>query len=109
DLKTFRFAATDVAAMEALVAKPEVRGTARIPLEFALGKALEDRGEYQRSFEHYARGNALQRATLVDHLAVAIEEFEHSKKLYTADYFSERADWGSARRDPIFIVGLPRS
>jgi tetratricopeptide (TPR) repeat protein len=109
DLKTFRFAATDLVAMEAQLARPEVRGEERVPLEFALGKALEDRGEYERSFEHYARGNALQRSTLVDHLDTGIEELERSKHLYTASYFGARADWGSERRDPIFIVGLPRS
>ncbi len=109
DLKTFRFTATDVVAMEAQLARPEVRGAERVPLEFSLGKALEDQGEYARSFEHYARGNALQRSTLVDHLDAGIEELERSTKLYTASYFNARADWGSQRRDPIFIVGLPRS
>ena len=29
---------------------------------FALGKALEDRGEYEESFRFYARGNALKKA-----------------------------------------------
>ena len=109
DLKTFRFTATDVVAMEAQLARPEVRGAERVPLEFSLGKALEDQGEDARSFEHYARGNALQRSTLVDHLDAGIEELERSTKLYTASYFNARADWGSQRRDPIFIVGLPRS
>ena len=109
DLKTFRFAATDLVAMEEQLARPEVRGAERIPLEFAFGKALEDQGQYERSFEHYARGNALQRSTLVDHLDSGIEELERSMKLYTASYFEARTDWGSERQDPIFIVGLPRS
>ena len=30
-----------------------------------LEKALEDAGQYQRSFEHYARGNALVRSSIV--------------------------------------------
>ena len=109
DLKTFRFAATDIAAMEEQLARPQVRGTERIPLEFALGKALEDQALYERAFEHYARGNALQRSTMVDHLDSGIEELERSRNLYTASYLDARADWGSERHDPIFIVGLPRS
>jgi tetratricopeptide (TPR) repeat protein len=109
DLKTFRFTAADLGAMQQQLARPEVRGAERVPLEFALGKALEDQGQYERSFEHYARGNALQRSTLVDHLDAGIEELERSTKLYTAGYFDARANWGSERHDPIFIVGLPRS
>src|SRR6202040_1287576 len=33
----------------------------------------------------------------------------HSKQVFTPQYFRERSNWGSSRRDPIFIVGLPRS
>jgi hypothetical protein len=32
-----------------------------------------------------------------------------SKETYTRSFFADRAGWGSDRRDPIFIVGLPRS
>src|SRR2546427_1698643 len=37
-------------------------GEERIDIEFALGKALEDAGEFASSFEHYQRGNALHRS-----------------------------------------------
>ena len=109
NLKTFRFAAADLAAMQEQLARPSVRGAERVHLEFALGKALEDDAQYESSFEHYARGNALQLATLVDHPEAVTAQLERSKKLYTANFFSARAGWGSERRDPIFIVGLPRS
>jgi hypothetical protein len=32
-----------------------------------------------------------------------------SKRLFTREFFAERAGWGCEARDPIFIVGLPRS
>ena len=31
-------------------------------LDFALGKAHEDAGDYAASFDHYSKGNALHRA-----------------------------------------------
>ena len=30
-------------------------------IHFALGKALEDTGDYPRAFEHWLQGNALKR------------------------------------------------
>ena len=62
NLKTFRFTSADLAAMQEQLAEATERGADRTHLEFALGKALEDEGQFAASFEHYARGNALQRA-----------------------------------------------
>ena len=107
NLKTFRFADAEIAAMREQLAT--ARGVEAVHLEFALGKALEDAGEYDASFEHYSRGNALERATLIDHPEVAAAELERSRQLYTADFFRARAGFGSDSRAPIFIVGLPRS
>ncbi len=37
------------------------------------------------------------------------EDVRRCRTLHTREFFSERAGWGSPRRDPIFIVGMPRS
>ena len=109
NLKTFRFTGEDLTAMREQLAHSTTRGGDRTNLEFALGKALEDEGDFAASFEHYARGNALHRAT-VGHDADAITaDVRRSKAFYTPRFFAERAEWGSGRTDPIFIVGLPRS
>jgi hypothetical protein len=78
-------------------------------LEFALGKALEDMQRYAESFEHYERGNVLQRARLDYHPADATAFRERSASVFTAGFFAARSGWGSESQDPIFIVGLPRS
>jgi predicted Zn-dependent protease len=109
NLKTFRFGGTDLAAMQEQLAHAAVRGADRIHLEFALGKALEDEGEFAASFEHYARGNALHRATIGHDRDATTADVQRSKALYTPHFFAERLGWGSQRADPIFIVGLPRS
>jgi predicted Zn-dependent protease len=109
NLKTFRFSGADLAAMREQLAHSAPQGPDRIHLEFALGKALEDEGEFAASFEHYARGNALQRATLSYDPEAATADVERAKATYTAAFFAARSDWGSERRDPIFIVGMPRS
>ena len=109
NLKTFRFTDIDLKAMQGQLARSPASGSGRIHLEFALGKALEDAGQFAASFEHYSRGAGLQRATMAYDADATTEYVRRSKATYTADLFADRASWGSKRRDPIFILGLPRS
>ena len=109
NLKTFRFDETDVAAMEAQLARGDIGEEDRFHLQFALGKALEDAGAFERSFGHYRDGAALRRAAIdydADHTTA---HAARSKAVLTRALFDARPDWGSAAPDPIFIVGLPRS
>jgi len=108
NLKTFRFDSADLEAMQRRLELPSVRGAERIRLEFALGKGLEDTGEFADSFEHYAQGNRLQRATFFYDPRIITAEVQRWRTFYSERFFAERSGWGSARADPIFIVGLPR-
>ena len=109
NLKTEPFADDEVAAMEGQLRRPEVAGEDRFHLHYALGKALEDRADFDGSFTHYAEGARLRRAEA----PYDPEEFEdllaRSKALFTRDFFAERLGWGAASEAPIFVVGLPRS
>ncbi len=109
NLKTFRFAEADVEAMRKLRGDPQLKAHDRVPLEFALGKALEDAALFEGAFEHYARGNALHRSSIVHDADAVSEDVRRCRTLHTQEFFAERAGWGSPRRDPIFIVGMPRS
>jgi tetratricopeptide (TPR) repeat protein len=109
NLKVSPLSAGDEAVMSAQLARPEVDPGDRLHLHYALGKALEDRGEHQGAFDHYARGAAIRRATNgydPDEEAALVAR---STALFTASFLAERADWGAPALDPIFIVGLPRS
>ena len=64
NLKTYRFDEAEIARMQAQEARPEVSLNDRAHLCFAIGKALEDRGEYERSFGFYERGNAIKKEEL---------------------------------------------
>jgi tetratricopeptide (TPR) repeat protein len=108
NLKTFRFTAEELSAMQEL-ARGRLHPAERTYLEFAIGKALEDSGDYSASFAHYARGNGLHRATQPYDSQEMIRAVARLKALFTPGFFAKRAGWGSTRSDPIFIVGLPRS
>ncbi len=91
------------------LANADPRGHERVQIEFALGAALEQVQQFEASFEHYARGNSLQRATFAYDPAIMTEHVRSSTAQFTAQFFAERAGWGSQQADPIFIVGMPRS
>jgi len=109
NLKTYRFADTELKQMIRYEAAPGASRADRYNLCFALGKALEDRGDYAQSFQYYARGNQLKRQEcryrpeFLENLARA------QVATCTADFFAARRGWGCADAAPIFIVGLPRA
>ncbi|HEY8696079.1 MAG TPA: sulfotransferase [Rhizomicrobium sp.] len=109
NLKTFRFDAADVAAMQGQLQRSDLSVEDRLHLNFALGKALEDSGDYAESFANYDRANALRR----EQIGYDGEEISalarQAKAQFTAKFFAERAGFGCKAPDPIFIVGLPRS
>jgi tetratricopeptide (TPR) repeat protein len=109
DLKTFRFTPQEIQALEAQLTRSVLPDDERAQLEFSLGKALEDHGDFGASFEHYARGNALRRALLRYRPESVTRLVERSRALYTREFFAARAGWGCGAPDPILIVGLPRA
>jgi Tfp pilus assembly protein PilF len=109
NLKTFRFAETDLAAMSTGVENPAVDEANRVHLHFALGKALEDAGDYAASFGHYASGNALHRARNAYSADQNTTRVKHLEAVFTGEFFASRADSGCPASSPIFIVGMPRA
>lgn len=109
NLKTFRFTDDEVAAMRAQLARTDLSAEDRFHFEFSLAKALEDSAAYEESFAHYVEGNRLRRAVIRYDADENRAHVERSKKLFTREFFEERLGWGSETKDPIFVVGLPRS
>jgi tetratricopeptide (TPR) repeat protein len=109
NLKTYPFSPAEVEAMRANLASPDTAPADRCPLEFALGKALEDRTHYAEAFRCYQRGNALKRSQVTFQVAEIERNTRLQKSLCTRAFFAERRGFGAPDDAPIFIVGLPRS
>ncbi len=109
NLKTFRFEPAEIATMESRVADPAVQDLDRLHLEFALGKACEDAGDWPSSFAHYEKANALQRARFKYDADKNTERLRRLKAVLTREFFEARAGSGDPAPDPIFIVGMPRA
>ena len=89
--------------------RQETSLTDRIHLCFALGKAFEDRYEFDQSFKYYQCGNDLKHQTSQYQPQRLEAEFEVQKEVFNADFFAQREGQGCTSPAPIFIVGLPRS
>ncbi|MGD0491127.1 MAG: sulfotransferase [Steroidobacteraceae bacterium] len=109
NLKTYRFTAEELTRMRAAESAPTTALVDRYHLSFALGKALEDRGDYEESFRYYERGNELKRSENTYRPEIIENNTRQQIEICTAELFAGRRGWGSPDRSPIFIVGLPRS
>ncbi|MEM6827387.1 MAG: sulfotransferase, partial [Pseudomonadota bacterium] len=109
NLKTYRFGADQVDAMRAQAARPDLAFMDRVHISFALGKALEDAGEYEESFAFYEQGNDLKRAQTrysADKMSV---ELAKQREVCGSELFERHQGAGHPEPDPIFILGLPRA
>jgi len=109
NLKTYRFADEEIERMRQAAADPRTPVTDCYHLDFALGKALEDRGEYAQSFHFYSAGNALKKAEARYDRASFERNARRQTQVCTREFFAARWDWGCPAPDPVFIVGLPRA
>ena len=109
NLKTVRFSDADVASMEAALTGSNLAIEDRFHLEFALGKAYEDRKDPARSFGHYASGNALRRAQMRYDPDEIGSQVDRAIETFTSQFFASRAAYGCDAPDPIFILGMPRA
>jgi tetratricopeptide (TPR) repeat protein len=109
DLKNYTFGDEEIAAMQRLLTSDKRGRSNEAQLHFALGRALEQRQDYEQSFAHYAQGNALRRLDA----PFDIEGFEQRsariRAFFNAEFFAARRGSGDPGHAPIFIVGLPRS
>ena len=109
NLKTVRFDAHDIGQMESALLASGQAPDDRAHLHFALGKALEDAGEYRRSFVHYADGNALVRQTLPYDAGAFSDDVSRAIAALTPELFAAAEGYGEPDPAPIFILGMPRA
>ncbi|MEM6476597.1 MAG: sulfotransferase [Pseudomonadota bacterium] len=109
NLKTYSFTDAEIDAMRQQAARGDLAFNDRVHIAFALGKALEDRRDYENSFRHYEEGNTLKRAQTRYSADRMTEELARQKELCTAELFKKHAGVGHDAPDPIFILGLPRA
>jgi len=109
NLKTYRFTDGELARMQASEEASTTTLVDRFHLCFAIGKAYEDRKDFDTSFEYYERGNRLKKEQCRYDAALTEKEFKAQMEVCTPALFAAKAGQGNPAPDPIFIVGLPRA
>jgi tetratricopeptide (TPR) repeat protein len=109
NLKTYRFSDAEIERMAREESGETTSLEDRTHFCFALGKALEDREDYARSFHYYERGNALKKSVSRYRPETIERNARRQMQFFTPQFFAERAGVGHPSDAPIFIVGLPRA
>ena len=109
NLKTYRFPEAQIEELKRAELDTTLPAIDRYHICFALGKAFEDRRDYATSWHYYERGNAMKRAESRYDPDLLEMNTRNQKRVCTREFFLERQGWGTPERDPIFILGLPRS
>ena len=109
NLKVFQFEASEIEAMELQIKSSELSDSARIHFLFSLGKAYEDKKDFNQAWNYYELGNNVQRGLLSYDPVANQMQLESIKKVFSHDFIDQYRHDGFPADDPIFIVGLPRS
>jgi tetratricopeptide (TPR) repeat protein len=113
NLKTYQLTDADIEEIEAqLQREPDADDPdtqSRVNFLFALAKAREDRGDFERAWRGYEEGNSTQRME-ENYDPVRTEVLNDAIiQVFDRELLESRAGQGHLSGEPIFIVGLPRS
>jgi tetratricopeptide (TPR) repeat protein len=107
NLKTQAFSSDDESCMTGAL-QSVGNDDDELHLHFALGKALEDRGQYSESFAHYAAGAAIRRSQVTYDADAITRRVQTYKQVFSRHLFAG-APSACDSSAPLFVVGLPRS
>jgi len=107
--KTYKFSDQEITHIQDYKDRETTSDINKVHFNFALGKALEDRKDYDASFMAYREGNSLNKALLKYQSSEIIKRVDAQIKRCDKALFDRLSGVGNSAADPIFILGLPRS
>ena len=109
NLKVYEFDDNEIERMQAHAHDENLSHAGRVHVNFALGKAFEDRNDFETSFRYYEQGNRSKKALSTYDADKMTEELRAQRRVCTAGLLARGAVAGHPAGDPIFVVGLPRA
>jgi len=109
DLKNVTLFESDIAEMERALESGDLPDSQRVPLHFALAKALDSTGQFERAIGHIERGSQIRAEGEKAKASPVVIDSAFIRKTFTREFFAERQGWGDPRRGPIFILGMHRA
>ncbi|MFE8073334.1 tetratricopeptide repeat protein [Marinobacteraceae bacterium S3BR75-40.1] len=105
----FRQNASELDDMEQLFQKNDLSVDQKIQLGFGLGKAYEDRQDYERAFDCFAESNRLMRDTYSYSVDDDLALFEAIKGYFDESLLSALQPATVEDDTALFVLGMPRS
>jgi len=109
NLKVYTFDDDEIRGLHEQESNQNLSDIDRIHVCFALGKAYEDKRDFEASFKYYERGNHLKKSQSRYNAEQMSKDLKAQRDVCTAEFFERRSGTGHDAPDPIFIVGLPRA
>lgn len=108
-LKKFQKGDPDLKVMESLARRPDLRPKDSITVNYALGKAFQDAGDYQKAFPAFIEANRVKRLEIDYNEPETARLFKRIEQHFDRSMLERLAGLGDPSLTPIFIVGMPRS
>lgn len=109
NLKIFNFEEEEVEAMEHQLETGELSDSSEIHFRFSLGKAFEDKKNYDKAWHYYHSGNQKQRMQVSYDSVEMQNRQDEIIEVFSREFIEQHQGNGYEASDPILIVGLPRS
>ena len=109
NLKTYRFEDPEVDSMLSLENEPSLLPADKTYLYFALGKAFEDRQNWELAFNYYTYGNRIKKQQGNYSADSMSQELLDQRAFFSEQKINNLKKFGYPDPAPIFIVGLPRA
>ena len=109
NLKVYSFSDTELERMHRQERNEELAHADRVHLSFALGKAYEDRNDFESSFRYYEQGNRSKKTISTYDAHKMTDELRAQQRVCASGMLERGARAGHPAGDPIFVVGLPRA
>jgi len=99
-----------IAQMRQLIDRPGYGDKERALLNFALGKAHDDLGDFENAFTYFEAGNRVIKSKTNYDIATDRVAFARLKSRFASDALATMShEQEEGARQPVFIVGMPRS
>lgn len=109
NLKIFTFEDEEVDAMLEQLETNTLETSEEVHFRFALGKAFEDRKDYEKAWHYYHTGNKKKRPDVYHDPLEDRERKDAIREIFSADFLAEHSGGGHEAPDPILVLGMPRS
>ena len=106
---TKKYNEDDLAKIQAVLEESELKPSMLAPLYFSLGTIFDNRGEYEKAFRHFQKGNQLHRSTYEYDVNGFARDVSRLIELFDEDFIRRNRARGMDTDLPVFIVGMPRS